>query len=889
MTKMRHHIFETSERYKVALLMKASAFGKHDVLTNYVKPLVDHGVPMGQQIAFNLPYNDAGKAPAGFIKDYLSELLPVLGDLGVEYLYVADAAYFKVLAGAAKADPLFGYVLECKAEGYKHMKVVLGLNHQQLVYNPALQTKLDLSLSTLACAIAGTYIPIGTGIIHKAYYPQTLQEIQFQLDLLHQHPELTCDIEAFSLAFDQAGIGTIAFAWNQHEGVAFACDYQPIEPLHAGGSDGLCHGRYGANEQVQQMLRHFFESYQGKLTFHNATFDTKVLIYTLWMKDLLDQEGLLKGLDILYRGLDDTKIIAYLATNSTAGNVLGLKALAHEFAGNWAVEVTDIRKVPLADLLRYNLVDCLSTWYVKNKYIPVMEADRQRELYDGLMMPSQKLITQMELTGMPLDPKRVQEVKAELTTIQQKHLDTIFGSGVIETLNLLLQESEWDKDYQSRRAKAKNPLKIQPKDIAEFRNVTFNPNSGPQMQRLLYEQMGLPIIDKTDSGQPAVGADTLEKLVNHTENEQYKAIIKALMGYSEVTKILSTFISAFERAITKGDNSTVWLHGCFNLGGTVSGRLSSSDPNLQNIPAKSTYGELIKTCFVAPVDWLFAGADFNSLEDYISALTTKDPNKLKVYIDGFDGHALRAAFYFKDELVAEGILIDMNDPKSVNRLKKEDHWTRQESKVPTFALTYGGTHYTLMQNLGWAEEKAKKIEANYHELYKVSDEYVASRLKQANVDGYVEVAFGLRVRTPLIAQVMWNTDNVPYEAKAEGRTAGNAMGQSYGLLNNRAAVEFFQKVWASKYRYDILPVALIHDAIYILVRDDLEVVEWANKELIKSMRWQELPEIQHDTVKLGAALDIFWPSWASATTLPNDADQDTILKLCQETRTKHLH
>lgn len=90
---------------------------------------------------------------------------------------------------------------------------------------------------------------------------------------------------------------------------------------------------------------------------------------------------------------------------------------------------------------------------------------------------------------------------------------------------------------------------------------------------------------------------------------------------------------------------------------------------------------------MAPKGWLFAGADFNSLEDMISALTTKDTNKLKVYLDGFDGHSLRAAFYFKAELEAEGICIDLNDPKSVNQLKVIEHPMRQESKAPTFLLT----------------------------------------------------------------------------------------------------------------------------------------------------------------------------------------------------------
>lgn len=276
---------------------------------------------------------------------------------------------------------------------------------------------------------------------------------------------------------------------------------------------------------------------------------------------------------------------------------------------------------------------------------------------------------------------------------------------------------------------------------------------------------------------------------------------------------------------------------------------------------------------------------FNSLPKS----TIEIPNNSTVSIkkvgntDGFDGHCLRAYAYFPDKCI--GII---NTVESINSIKIKYPELRQDSKVPTFALTYQGTWHTLVNNLGLTEEKAKAIEANYHELYKVSDEYTQMRLQQASKDGYVEVAFGLRVRTPMLKQVIFGSSSVPYAAAAEGRTAGNALGQSYGLLNNRAAVEFMQKVWASKYRYDIKPVALIHDAIYILVRDDMEVVEWANRELIKSMQWQELPELQHPTVKLGANLDIFWPDWAHPTTLPNNADQATLRKLCNKAKEKML-
>lgn len=875
---MKHILFADADQYPVAVLIKGTAFNKQELLNNYVIPLETKGVTQDSCIAFDLQYNSNGKVSVKEIKEYLAELLPELQALGTTHLYVADANYFKTLAKKTKAEPYHGYVLPCAIPGFEHMQVVLGINYQALIYNPDLQTKLNTSLEALIASLKGNYQAPGSGIVHSAQYPKTLQEIAAALESLHQYSVLTCDIEAFSLRFEQAGIGTIAFAWDEHNGIAFPCDYCPI----LSNPEGPLKGDKLLNLDVRKLLLKFFLSYKGELIWHNATYDLKVIIYTLWMQTLLDTEGLLTGLETMTRSFQDTKIIAYLATNSTAGNILGLKALAHEFAGNWAVEVNDIRFVPLDKLLQYNLVDALCTWYVKKKYSPIMLADLQEEIYETMMKPSLKTIIQIELTGMPLNPKKVQEVKQRLEEIQATHLSTLQNSPVIKTLDLLVQTKAMET--------ANSKLKIKQHPLSAFSDIRFNPNSGPQLQRLLYELMALPVIDTTDTGMPATGAETLEKLINHAQQADYKEILQALISYGQATKILSTFIPAFERALVKGDG-IAWLHGCFNLGGTVSGRLSSSDPNLQNLPAGNTgsaekqlYGKLIKSCFEAPTNWLFAGADFNSLEDYISALTTRDPNKLAVYERGFDGHCLRASYYFRDQCLD----IDQNDPVSVNSMKKKYPLLRQDSKSPTFALTYQGTWHTLVNNLGFPEDKAKEIEKGYHELYKVSDSYIQGRLQQASKDGYTTVAFGLRIRTPLLKQVVFGAARMPYEAAAEGRTAGNAMGQSYGLLNNRAVNAFMQKVWKSKYRLDILPVALIHDAIYLLIRDDIEVVEWANRELILAMQWQELPEIQHPTVKLGAALDIYWPSWANATTLPNNADLATIREVCDKAKESYL-
>lgn len=750
------------------------------------------------------------------------------------------------------------------------MNVMLGVNHKSLIYNPANEHKLDTSIIALVEAAQGLAGSLGTPFLTDSRYPATLLEIQDQLALLHQHESLSCDIEAASLRFEEAGIATISFAWSETEGVAFAVDYHPYaEPL-----DGY-HGYMLVNPAIRALLKKFFEEYNGALTFHNATYDTKVMIYELWMKDLLDTEGLLTGLEILYRDLHDTKIIAYLALNSTADIELGLKTLAHKHAGNYAKEdIKNVLKIPLPELLEYNLVDACSTNYVFQKYYLQLAHDNQEDLYYDMMLPSLKVITQTELTGMPLNPETVQDVKQELLNIRNDHGDVIHQHPAVQKTGDMLHIRAWEKDYEDRKSKAKNPEKIKPKVFDDFPKEVFNTNSPKQLGTLLYEVLGLPIIDTTATKQPATGAKTLDKLINHTTDPDERDLMAAIIGYSQSEKILNTFITAFEKAIDKGDG-VVWLHGSFNLGGTVSGRLSSSNPNLQNLPATSIYGKLVKKCFQAPKGWLFVGADFNSLEDYISALTTRDPNKLKVYLDGYDGHCLRAFSYFPDKLPG---VVDTVD--SINSIASQFPDIRQDSKLPTFALTYQGTWKTLVNGLGLPAKVAKQIEANYHELYKVSDAWVQAKLDQAAIDGYVTVAFGLRVRTPLLAQTLRNHRSTPYEAAAEGRTAGNALGQSYGLLTNRSMNEFMQKVWDSDYRLDIKPSSMIHDANYFVVRDDIHAVDWLNRELIKSMQWQELPELQHDLVKIGAQLDIYYPTWADPLSIDNNATQAAIRIAC---------
>jgi len=869
---MQHIIFEpnSNNEYENAILIKESAFNKTQLLTNYVSPLVKLGAQKDSFIAFDLEYNAENKAPTALIKQCLNNVLKALSSLGVKNILVADAAYFKILTNLKKAEPYLGYILPCKITDFKHMNVVLTMNHASLFYNPSNQQKIDLSLKNFGDYLDGIHKDIGSDIIKFAYYPDTLEDIKGVLERLHIHEELSIDIETFSLDFYKAGIGTIAFSWNKHEGVAFCVDYQGIGENEK-GLTGIFAKRID-NLPVKKLLLDFFKKYKGKTKiYHNAGFDIKILCYELFMESLLDTPGMVHGIKTLTANIEDTKIITYLATNTTAGNKLSLKDQAHEYAGNYAQsDISNIKLIPKKELLKYNLIDSFCNWFTHEKRYPEMVEANQLEIYKDIFIPSIPVIMQMELTGMPMNMDEIRKADSELEKIKRNNLRTIKKSPIIKKYEETYRKEEWVK---------KNLLlKVKVVPLSDFTHLTFNPNSTKQIKAILYDQLELPVLGKTDTGNPATGIKTLIKLTHRTKDPEILVLLDALINYIKVNKILTSFISAFKLKTVFKQDGRHYLHGNFNLGGTVSGRLSSSNVNLQQLPSSGTpYAKPVKKCFSAPSGWLMGGADFTSLEDKISALTTKDPNKLKVYIEGYDGHCLRAYSYYPDKF-----LHIPNTVEGINSIKDLHPDLRQDSKEPTFALTYQGTWYTLVNDLGLPEERAKEIEDNYRNLYKVSDKWVKDKLQQASKDGYITGAFGLRLRTPILKQTVLNQSNTPYEAQAESRTAGNALGQSYGLLNNRAAIEFMGRVWSSDYRFMIKPIAMVHDSMYFLIKNRADCVAWVNRNLIECMEWQDLPELGHDKIKLGGEFELYHPSWAETTKIPKNATPKEILSICKK-------
>ena len=559
------------------------------------------------------------KTPVTDIKTCLQEqVYPKITTYTPNYVLVADSEYFKVMAKVTKPDAYVGYFFG------DTFKFLYAPSYKQIFYHPEeTKEKITRALDSIKASEQGKYCSPGSNIIKDEYYPSTTKDIAVLLKSLANRPILTCDIETYSLKHVDAGLGSICFCWDKHSGCAFKIDKS---------SDSK-------NQEVRDLLKEFFINYKGTLIFHNIAFDVTVLIYQLFMKDVLDQEGLLNGLGIMLKNWEDTKLMTYLCTNSCSGNNLGLKYQAQAYAGNWAQdEISNIDKIPEEELLRYNLIDGLSTWFVYEKYKDTLVAEKQDKLYREIFKPTTKDIIQMQLTGIPLNYDKVLEAEQKLNDDKNQALSVITANKYVIKFKEVLNQEAVDK-YNSTHKK-----QITLADVDE----SFNPNSGIQIKKLLYDLIKLPIINLTESKQPATDGDTLKALLNHTTDKDVLGLLQALIDYSAVEKILSAFIPTFKKATPASDGRR-YIYGNFNLGGTVSGRLSSSKPNLQQIPATgSKYAKLIKSCFQAPKGWLWVGLDYQSLEDHISALVTKDPNKLKVYTDEYDGHCLRAYSYWKN-------------------------------------------------------------------------------------------------------------------------------------------------------------------------------------------------------------------------------------------------
>lgn len=623
---MQYITFHENPDFKIAILCYDL---DHDKMKkSYVEDgLVNSGFNenvIENVIAYNLPHivtkNKKKPLSVAERREYLQELLEVLADLGIEYVMCGQSDYFKTLTG--KAKPAFEVGTLCAPDPryfkkFEHIKVAYVPDYKMSFYAPdKTKDSITLTCNAIKADTNNSYIEPGKDIINTAMYPVTPDEIEQALSFLLTKSILAVDIEAFSLHHKDAGLASISFAWSPHEGIAFAVDRGPNNPNHI----------------IREMLiDFFFHSTRGdsciNFIWHNAAYDLTVLIYTLHheIKHAVYNRANLFAILTDYRYVDDTKIIAYLATNSCAGNKLSLKELSLEFAGNYGIDgLEDVTKIPINQLLEYNLKDSLCTFYLYNKYMPILKKENQENIYTHIFLKSLVDVIDMQLNGMPVDIQQVRESKKELSNIYNTAFNKIKSHEAVIQLVEHLKEEEVKKLHAKWKKKRTTANEI---------SLEFNPNSDAQLSILLYDNkfFGLPILGRTERGAPSTKGSYIKALKNHTNDSSIIELLDAIIELKDSSILLNTFIPALEDA-RKAQHNEYYMHGNFNLGGTVSGRLSSSNPNLQNLPSKSRLAKYIKKCIKAPQGWLLVGLDFDSLEDKISALLTKDPNKLAVYM-----------------------------------------------------------------------------------------------------------------------------------------------------------------------------------------------------------------------------------------------------------------
>lgn len=562
---MNHVIFaEPQEKYKIVILVKETDLNHDGLLTHYVQPLLDLNPSLTKEDFLALPVKyENNKAPVKTILlPCLEELKEYILEVKAELLLVAAPEYYKKLTGKTKVATLLGAPIPAKLADFNHLNCFNVPSFRSIFFDDKNEGKIQLALSGLAQEVNKD--SIFSNIIHHVDYPISDIGVKEVLDKLLKFPALAADIETFSLKHTKAKVATIAFAWSEHEGTAFSVD------LHDHQSPRLL------------LLLNFFNEYlgrkNGKIIFHNMNYDAKVLIHELFQAGSVHaKNAMIKGIELFTNNFEDTKLISYLATNSCAGNELSLKMLALPFTGNYGLseeEITNIKDLPLNELLEYNLKDALATFWVYKKYYPIMVQDNQENTYKEIFKPAVKNLLQMELHGMPISMDKVLEAEKRLIDIKVKHLTKLRLSPLfskfllIRQLNLCITSNlKWKSKVQSF------------KDFEHAANQLLNLNSGDQIRELLYTYLDLPVIDLTDSKQPSTSTKTLKKLLNHVAEDSVEYdFIDSLIELSKVNKILEAFIPAFKDAHYDPITDCHYLFGNFNLGGTVSGRLSCSKP-----------------------------------------------------------------------------------------------------------------------------------------------------------------------------------------------------------------------------------------------------------------------------------------------------------------------
>jgi len=328
------------------------------------------------------------------------------------------------------------------------------------------------------------------------------------------------------------------------------------------------------------------------------------------------------------------------------------------------------------------------------------------------------------------------------------------------------------------------------KKIHELAGTDFNIKSTQQLAEVLFEKLEIPTlgIGKTKTG-ISTGADELEKL------KDQHPIIKLIMEYREFTKLASTYIDSLPKQVNK---KTGRLHTSFNQTIAATGRLSSIEPNLQNIPVRTEFGREIRSAFIADRGYKLVSLDYSQIELRLAAHFSADKKMIETFKKGEDIHRATAA-------AINEVALDAVTPQM-----------RREAKATNFGILYGQGPHGLSATADIPYMKAKEFIDHYFEVYKGVKKYIEETIEEAKQKGFVETLYGRRRYLPEI------NSSVMQIRKAAERMAVNTPLQGTAADLIKVAMIEIAKVIKDKYNKDEVRMILqVHDELLFEIKDGL--------------------------------------------------------------------
>jgi DNA polymerase-1 len=448
---------------------------------------------------------------------------------------------------------------------------------------------------------------------------------------------------------------------------------------------------------------------------------------------------------------------------------LGFKPISfEEVAGKGAKQVT-FNQVTVETAAEYAAEDADITLQLHQAMYPQVAADSKLDfIYSQIEMPSSQALFNIERNGVLIDRAMLASQSNEI------------GNKLIALEN----------------------------QAYELAGQPFNLASPKQLQEILFDKLGIKPTKKTPSGAPSTDEDVLQELaLDHP-------LPKVLLEYRGLAKLKSTYTDKLPRMINA---STGRVHTSYNQAVAITGRLASSDPNLQNIPVRSAEGRRIREAFIAPAGSVIVSADYSQIELRIMAHLSQDAGMLKAFANNEDIHRHTAAEIFGVELT------------------QVDSEQRRYAKVINFGLIYGMSAFGLAQNLNIDRASAQSYIERYFARYPGVRDYMQSTRDMAKQRGFVETYFGRRLWVPEI-----NSPNGMRRAGAERAAINAPMQGTAADLIKLAMIAVDQ--WLGEAKLQTKLIMQVHDELVLEVPEaELAVVKAKLTELMQGVAQLSVP------------------------------------------------